>query len=76
MASGFVLDEAGFIEELDRRIREIGSLRAAARRWRISAAYLSDVRRQNREAGPKLLRALKVEKRVEVKRTVRYHGNG
>lgn len=73
MASGFILDEDAFRRFLEAHIQEFPSLRAAARRWRVSAAYLSDLRHGRREPGPKILRALHLTKRVKVQRTVRYH---
>lgn len=39
-------------------IKRAGSLRAYARQLDVSAAYLSDVMRHNREPGPRLLHAL------------------
>jgi hypothetical protein len=74
MANGFILDSDAFLRFFEARIGEFPSLRAAARRWRVSAAYLSDLRHGRREPGPKILKALRLTKKVRVVRTVRYHG--
>lgn len=43
------------------------SLREAARTWKLSAAYLSDVLNGKREPGPKILKVMGLEKRVAVR---------
>lgn len=40
---------------LQRHIDKAGSLRALARKWKVSAAYLSDVRAKRRAPGPSIL---------------------
>ena len=46
---------------------DYASLREAARTWKLSAAYLSDVLNGKREPGPKILRVVGLEKRVVVR---------
>lgn len=60
------------LQRIEAAIRQNGSLRAAARKLGVSAAFLSDVNHGHREAGPKLLKALKLRKKVTMTRTVRY----
>jgi hypothetical protein len=36
-------------------VKEVGSLRAAAKKWKCSAAYLSDVLNGRRAPGPRVL---------------------
>lgn len=59
---------------IERLILEAGSLRALARRWKITPAYLSDLRRGRRAPGPHVLRPLGLKRVV----TITYepdHGN-
>lgn len=46
------------------RAEDIGTMRALARAWKVSPAYLSDVINGNREPGPRILRALGLRKSV------------
>ena len=46
---------------------DYASLREAARAWKMSAAYLSDVLNGKREPGPKILKVMGLEKRVVVR---------
>ena len=54
--------------EIERLITEAGSLRALARRWKITPSYLSDLRTGRRAPGPQVLRPLGLTRVV----TVRY----
>jgi hypothetical protein len=51
------------------RIEAAGSLREQARRWGISAAYLSDVMRGRRYPGKKILVHLGLEGKIKSVRT-------
>lgn len=53
------------LTRLEEEIKRAGSLRACARKFGVSAAYLSDVRRGFRHPGVKILR------RLGIRRTVR-----
>ena len=48
-------DEAGVAALVHARIAEAGSLRALAREWGVSPAYLSDLTNGRRGPGPKIL---------------------
>ena len=54
--------------EIERLIAEAGSLRALARRWKITPSYLSDLRTGRRAPGPQVLGPLGLTRVV----TVRY----
>lgn len=58
------------ITELRKRI-DRASLRQVARDLSISAPYLSDIMRERRLPGPKVLKALGIEVEVETTRTYR-----
>lgn len=48
-------------------VNAVDSLRAAAKRWKISPAYLSDVLNGRRNPGPAILKPLGYVRVVEVK---------
>lgn len=54
------------LERIAGRVETFPSMRAAARRWGVSAPYLSDVLLRRRAPGPKILRhfGIRVERRV------------
>lgn len=54
---------------LERRKEKAGSWRALARELGVSAAYMSDVVRGNREPGDSILRPLGLRKVVKIERT-------
>lgn len=58
--------------ELEKRITKAPSLRALAREWGMSAAYLSEVRLGQRPVSDRLMAKLGIEKRV----TYRKAANG
>jgi hypothetical protein len=58
------------VNEMIRRLQGDRSLRGFARDLKLSAAYLSDILRCNREPGPRLLDMLKLKRVKET--TVRY----
>lgn len=60
------------LQRIEAAAKKAGSLRGAARKLGVSVAFLSDIRHGRREAGPKLLRALRLRKQVMTTRTVRY----
>lgn len=60
------------LQRIEAAIRRHGSLRAAAQKLGVSAAFLCDVNHGHREAGPKLLKALGLRKQVKTTRVVRY----
>lgn len=51
---------------LEAEIKRAGSLRKAAKKFRVSPAYLSDVMLQRRAVGPKLLKQIGYTKSREV----------
>lgn len=55
--------------ELEKRITKAASLRALAREWGVSAAYLSEVRRGGRPVSDKLMAKLGIERRVTYRKT-------
>lgn len=63
-AVGMTADEVR--EVVGRLARQAGSLRALARSWGVSAAYLSDVLAGNRTPGPSILKRLGLSRVVRV----------
>ena len=63
------------LTELRKRI-DRASLRQVAKDLNISAPYLSDIMRERRAPGPKVLQALGVEVEVRTTRTYRKRKNG
>lgn len=63
------------IIELRKRI-DRASLRAVAKELGISAPYLSDIMREQRKPGPKVLNALGIERQSETTVTYRKKRNG
>ena len=67
LAEGYDIDEGDVRVMLDAIVHEdYDGVRSAARAWKVSAAYLSDVLNGKRAPGPKFLRMLGIEKRVIV----------
>lgn len=60
------MSETEMREKLKRYVRAIGSLREAARRWKVSPAYLSDCLNGRRAPGPSVLKPVGYERVVEV----------
>ena len=59
-------DEQAMRAIIAAEVARIGSLRQAAKKWKVSPAYLSDVLNARRNPGPAILRPLGYERRVEV----------
>jgi hypothetical protein len=53
------------VEMVEAAIARAGSVRALARRWKVSAAYLSDIRHGRRAPGVKVLRRIGITAHVQ-----------
>jgi hypothetical protein len=71
MAPPQLLTEEEFLDCLRAQVHELGSQVAAARQWKISAAYLSDVLAGRRIPGAKILEAVGARRTVSYSYTVR-----
>ena len=57
------MTQADVLSHIEKAIRGAGSARQLALDWKVSAQYLSDVRRGRRMPGPLILRAMGLEAR-------------
>lgn len=65
-----MLSHAQVCQRVEFKIQQDGSLRLAARAFRVSPQYLSAVLLGQRAIGPKLLKALKLKRKIQ--KTVTY----
>ena len=61
-----------FLEFLKAEVKKMGSLRTAARKIGVSAAYLSDILNAKQPAGAKVCRAFGVVRTVKITREYSY----